>query len=341
MKPLKTFFGGVAALAMSASMALAADHTLTISSWAPPSHGVNATLWPNLIKMIEDATDGKVTAEIKYGIAPPPAQMDLIIDGAADITWIFHGYTPGRFVGTKLIELPGYDGNAEAASTAYWRVHEKYLAGLGEHDGMKLVGLMTHGPGNLHTSKEINSLDDMQDLKTRIGGGVAGEIGAALGLIGIRVPAPKVYETLSSGAADAVTMPIEGRKSFKLTEVAKNYYNMPGGLYRGSFAMLMSQETFDSLPADIQAALDEKVFGEPASRMAGAVWDEMDAAGRIATDEAADNKYVEFGPEEIAAFQPIAANVTADVVAEVSGKGVDAAAAMQMIQDEMTKVMAE
>ena len=33
--------------------ATAADYTLTVSSWAPPTHGVNATLWPNLIKMME------------------------------------------------------------------------------------------------------------------------------------------------------------------------------------------------------------------------------------------------------------------------------------------------
>lgn len=341
MKTLRSFVGSVAALAVSAGMALAADYTLTISSWAPPSHGMNAIMWPNLTKMIEDATDGRVTAEIKYGIAPPPAQMDLVIDGAADMVWIFHGYTPGRFVGTKLIELPGYDGNAEAASTAYWRVHEKYLAAMGEHDGMKLVALMTHGPGNMHTNKELTTLAEMNGLKTRIGGGVAGNIGDELGLIGIRVPAPKVYETLSSGAADGVTMPIEGRKSFKLTEVAKNFYEMPGGLYRGSFAVLMSQETFDGLPADIQKALDEKVFGEPASRMAGAAWDMMDAAGREATLAAPDNKLVVFGPDQQAAFKPIADKVTKAILAEVAAKGVDAEAAHDMIQAEMSKVMSE
>ena len=38
------------------------------------------------------------------------------MNGAADISIIFHGYQPGRCVGTKLIELPGYSGSAEAAS---------------------------------------------------------------------------------------------------------------------------------------------------------------------------------------------------------------------------------
>ena len=94
---------GVAVSAGLATAAQAAEYTLTIASWAPPTHGVNAETWPTITKMIEDATGGRVTAEIKYGLAPPPAMMDLVQDGAADMTWIFHGYTPGRFTATQLI----------------------------------------------------------------------------------------------------------------------------------------------------------------------------------------------------------------------------------------------
>ena len=85
MRIMHSLIGGTTA-ALLASAAFAADVTLTISSWAPPTHGMNAQMWPGLVKMIEDATDGKVTAEIKYRLAPPPAQMDLVMDGAADMT---------------------------------------------------------------------------------------------------------------------------------------------------------------------------------------------------------------------------------------------------------------
>ncbi|OED40090.1 C4-dicarboxylate ABC transporter substrate-binding protein [Chromatiales bacterium (ex Bugula neritina AB1)] len=315
----------------------AADHTLTISSWTPPTHGINAMMWPGLTSMIEEATDGRVTTELKLGLAPPPAQMDLVMDGAADMTIIFHGYQPGRFVGTKLIELPGYEGNAEAASVAYWRVHEAHLAAMNEHKGVKLVALTTHGPGQIHTNASVNSLADLDGLKTRLGGGVSGDVGAELGLVGIRVPAPKVYETLASGAADAVAMPYEGRKGFKLTEVAKNVYEMPGGFYRGSFAVLMSQEKFDSLPADIQSALDEKVFGEPASRMFGSVWDKIDQIGRDATTSAEGNTIVVASDADATAYADIAQKITAKVLGELKEKGVDAEAAHAMVKTEMAK----
>ena len=313
--------------------AFAQDHTLTISSWAPPTHGINARMWPNLIKMIEEATDGRVTAEIKLGLAPPPAQMDLIMDGAADMTIIFHGYQPGRFVGTKLIELPGYEGNAEAASIAYWAVYEKHLAVLNEHRGVKLIGLTTHGPGQIHTSKDVKTLADLNGLKTRLPGGVASEVAAELGMIGISVPAPKVYETLASGAADAVAMPFESRVGFKLTEVATNVLELPGGFYRGSFAFLMNEDAFAALPEDIQAALNEKVFGAPTSRMLGKTWDEIDKIGRAATETTEGNSIRVV--TDTAAYAPIVEKVTASVLAELTDKGVDAQAAYEMVKSVM------
>jgi len=243
MKQLtKNLLGCLTASVLMLSTANAAEYNLTISSWAPPGHGLNAQMWPNMISMIEEATDGKVTAEIKYGLAPPPAQMDLVLDGAADMTVIFHGYQAGRFTATKLIELPGYEGNAEAASVAYWRVHEAMLAEANEHRGVKLIGLHTHGPAQLHSDAAVNSLEDINGMKIRVPGGVGSDVVSALGGTGIKVPAPKVYETLASKAADGVVMPFESRGGFKLTEVAKNVYEVPGGLYRGSFAFLMRKK---------------------------------------------------------------------------------------------------
>ena len=317
------------------TMAAAAEYTLTVSSWAPPTHGINATLWPKLIEMMEDATGGKVTAQIKYRLGPPPAQMDLVQDGAADLSWIFHGYQAGRFTATKLIELPGYEGDAEAASVAYWRVHEAHLAAADEHKGVKLIGLMTHGPAHLHSARKVTSLDQVAGMKLRVPGGVGGDAGAALGATGIQVPAPKVYETLASNAADGVVMPFEARKGFKLTEVAQNVYEMPGGLYRGSFALIMNQETFDGLPEDVRDALDGQVFGEPASRMAGTVWDAIDVAGRQVTMDTPDNSINPASAADAAAWEDIAAKIRANVLAEIAAKGIDAEAAHAMVKAEM------
>ncbi|MFT4793450.1 MAG: TRAP-type C4-dicarboxylate transport system substrate-binding protein [Paracoccaceae bacterium] len=334
MRLLKTF--AAAALALGVAIpAQAADTTLTIASWAPPTHGFNAKMWPRFIAMMEKATDGKVTGEVKLGLAPPPAMMDLVLDGAADLTIIFHGYQAGRFVTTKLIELPGYDGTAEEASVAYWRVYKKYLESANEHRGVKVIAMHTHGPAQMQTAAQLTSLADAKGLKLRVPGGVGSMVGEALGAIGIQVPAPKVYETLSSKAADGVVMPAESQQGFKLAEVAPYLLKMPGGLYRGSFAILMNEDSFADLPADVQAALESEVFGETASRMFGAVWDEMDAGGYAASDA---SKMTNVSAADIAMFEAVKAEVAAVVLAEIAAKGVDAAAAHQMIIDELASM---
>jgi len=330
-----TKFLTTSALALCTATGAFAAETLTISTWLPPSHPVNTGMFTQLTDMMSEASDGLIETELKNGLAPPPAQMDLLLDGAADIAILFHGYTPGRFVGTKLVEIPGYEGNAEAASVAHWRVHEAMLAELDEHRGVKVIALTTHGPGQIHSNKEVASLDDLQGLKTRLGGGVSADVGAELGLVGIQVPAPKVYETLDSGAADAVAMNMGERISFKLNEVAKNVYEMPGGFYRGSFSVIMSQETFDSLPENVQQKLDSEVFGETASRMMGAVWDQSDVDAREATEAAGDNRIVTASEEDQARFAEMAAKVRDKVIAELDAAGVDGQAAYEMMREEM------
>jgi TRAP-type C4-dicarboxylate transport system substrate-binding protein len=150
------------------------------------------------------------------------------------------------------------------------------------------------------------------------------------------VPAPKVYETLASNAADGVVMPFESRKGFKLTEVAQNVFEVPGGLYRGSFAYIMNEDAFAELPAELQQALEKKVFGEPLSRELGKIWDQIDAIGRETTLATADNAINTASDTDLAAYQDIQKEVIASVLKEIDGKGIDAQAAYDMVVDVMS-----
>ncbi|NJO37897.1 MAG: TRAP transporter substrate-binding protein [Rhizobiales bacterium] len=321
------------AAALWFSSAARAQETLTISSWLPP-HAVNTVIFPEWIKRIEAATDGRVTGKIEFGLAPPPGQIDLIEDGSADVSWIFHGYNPGRFVTTKLIELPGYEGDAEAASVAHWRAYEQHLKDAGEHDGVRVIALMTHGPGQVHMRAPISTLADMQGKKIRIGGGVSADVGAALGVVGVQVPAPEVYETLAGGVADGVWMPMETNKSLRLYEVAPNTMIMPGGLYRGSFAIIMSEDALARLSdEDREAVLS--TTGEALSALAGKAWADADVDG-IENAKAVGVTMGEFSAEDQEAFGAIADELRARVIDEVAATGVDAEAAVSLIEETMS-----
>jgi TRAP-type C4-dicarboxylate transport system substrate-binding protein len=330
---LKRLLGGIAAAALIAagSLAVQAAEIMRVSSWLPP-HAMNKVFFPEWIAAIEKASSGAVTGKVEFDLAPPPGQLDLVADGAADVAWIFHGYNPGRFVTTKLIELPGFIGDAEAASVAHWRVHEKYLAKADEHKGVVLAALFTHGPGQLFLREEIAGLDALSGKKIRIGGGVSADVGTALGVVGVQVPAPKVYETLSGGVADGVMMPMETNKSLRLYEVAPKTYLMPGGLYRGSFALIMSQAFLDRLSEEDRKAV-LSVTGETASQMAGKVWAAADVEGM---DNAKEKTAIfEFSADDQAKFADVAASVRKKVIDEVAALGIDAEAAVAAIDETM------
>ncbi len=262
---------------MAGTATAQAETVLRISSWAPPTHFVNANVWPEWGAMVEKATEGRVKTKVEYQLASPLKQFGVVRDGIADAAWLFHGYNT-RFVATQIVEMPGLGTSAEAAAVAYWQVHQKYLAKAREHRGVELIGLHSHGPAVIHTKKRLQSLDDLKGMKIRVPGGVGSLVGRTLGVTAVKLPAPKVYEALSSGVADGIFMPIETQKSFRLKEVVPFVTIMPGGLYYGSFAFMMNPRSLKKLSEQDQKAL-LSVSGLEFAKL-GAHWDKADVIGR-------------------------------------------------------------
>lgn len=309
---------------------VAAQTKLVIGSWAPPTHHVNAKLFPKWAQDVEKATGGRVSFDIKYNLAPPPGYFDAVRDGVADVTWIFHGYNPGKFVATQVMEMPLLGAGAAAGSQAYWQVHEKYLAKADEHRGVMVLGLMTHGAGIIQSKKPVKSWDDLKGLKVRLPGGIASRVGESFGAVAVTVPAPKVYETLSSGVADAVFMPWETQKSFRLNEVTQHIVEVPGNLYDGSFAIIMNPSKFKSLSAADQKAL-MGVSGEKFSAFAGSTWADADEEGRKAA-KAAGKEISTASPQMVGELKKVSEQLEADWVKRASGKGFDPKKALEELR---------
>jgi TRAP-type C4-dicarboxylate transport system substrate-binding protein len=169
--------------------------------------------------------------------------------------------------------------SAEATSVAYERIFGKHLAKLGEHKGLKVITVFTHGPGIVfNTKKAVNSLADLQGLKIRVGGGMVNEVGKAMGVNVTLKPAPESYELLSSGVMDGVFFPAESVESFKLEKLVKYKTTFPGGLYNTSFAFVMNEGTWNKIAKADQEAIS-KLSGEYAARMFGRGWDQVDRRG--------------------------------------------------------------
>ena len=304
----------------------AAQKIMRVGSWLPPKHTMNKDVLPTWGKWIEQATEGRVKLKIEYPGGHPKALLDAVQDGVFDAGWTFHGYLPGRFKLTKIVELPNLDADAEAASVAHWRVNEKYLKKAGEHRGIILAGLFTHGPGQIHLRKPISDLSQMRGKKIRIGGGIQTEIGKRMGIEGVAAPGSKVYEILSQGVADGVFMPMGEKRSLRLKEVAPFSVKFPHGMYLGSFGIFLNPDFMDSLSAKDRKAI-MSVSGEKLSAMAGRFWGE-DAKIGEADARKSGNTIMDATPAMLKEFKQMTATMDDEWLDEVKSRGVNAKQAL-------------
>lgn len=310
-----------------------AETVMKVGSWLPPTHPQNTVVWPTWAKWVNEATEGRVKVVVEYGLGHPKTMFELVEDGVVDAAFSYHGYVPGRFKLTQAVEQPLLKANAEAASVAHWRIFQKYFAKANEHDGVEVIGLFTHGPGQIQMAKPISSLADLKGKKIRVGGGVQGEISKRLGVTPVGAPAPKVYEMMQQGVIDGIFIPIVDQKYLRLKEVARNVIVLPGGMYMGSFAVFMNKDFLDSLePKDREAILN--VSGEKLSAMAGRAWDEGDKEGLEAAKEAGVNlTIVKEGDPIHKEFVELAKGMDEEFLKEVSDRGVDAKAALEELRE--------
>lgn len=328
-----------AGMASASFSALAAEKTtLRLSSWLPPKHPIVSDMIVPWTKQVAEATNGRVKIVVlPKGLGKAGAHFDLAKDGVADVTYGVHGYQPGRFLLTKAVEMPFLGDSAEAVSVAYWRVFNKHMSKANEHDGVTLLGLFTHGPGQIYNSKRpVNSIKDLDGLKIRVGGGVVNDVAKAIGATALLKPAPASYELMSSGVADGVFFPKESIKSFKLTKLVRHATFVPKGLYNTSFFLTMNTNSFNKLSKEDQAAI-MKVSGENFARLAGKAWDNVDTAG-VAAMKADGVQTMTASDAMVAEIKAATKSIEDAWAAQAAEKGVDGAAIMADLRAEIAKI---
>src|SRR2546426_1937070 len=270
----------LASLVAAAAQPALAQTTLTMSSWVSPTHHITAVVLQGWANEVEKVTHGRV----KFHMLPkhpsaPPGTFDAVRDGLVDVSYVTASYTPARHIMPMLAELPGAGDTAEINSVAYNRIHWTLLHKAGEYKGVHLLGVFTHGPGQMfNTKRPIKTLADLQGMKIRTGGGIAEAMARALGASAFVKPAPESYELLSSGIADGVFFPQESIISFKLDSLVKYATLFPGGFYSSSFGFFINEDKWNKLAKADQDLLS-KFGGEHLARRAGKSWDNVDRVG--------------------------------------------------------------
>ncbi|RBP80499.1 C4-dicarboxylate ABC transporter substrate-binding protein [Marinomonas rhizomae] len=318
----------VTAGAVLSLSAAAAETTLRVATWLPPTNPQNATVWPTWKKWVEEATEGRVEVVIENYTGHPKTIYDAVEDGIYDVGFSVEAYLPGRFKLSGVAEIPGEITDAETGSVALWRTYKDYFEPADEYEGFQLLGLFVHGPGQLHTKFPVNSLDDLKDKKMRVGGGLVNDLAERLEVTPVSAPSPKSYEMMQQGVVDGTFLPAQEQKFFRLSEISTDLTLFPKGLYTTAFSIVMNQDVFEGLSTKDQQAI-MSVSGERLSQLAGAAWGKADDNGILEAKEKGVNVvFLAENDQRVKDLNKLAEGIDQIWVDSVTDRDVDAKAAL-------------
>jgi TRAP-type transport system periplasmic protein len=280
---------------------------------------------------LERESGGRITVKRFPGSQMGPVQQhyDFVRTGQADVAWFLHGATPGRFPLTEIVQLPYLVGSAEIGTKVLNdpELRSKYIDA--EHRGVKVLLLLTHQPGNVHTTKKpIRTIEDMKGLRLRFASPTIRDFIAALGGTPVGVVPTEQVEQLQKGTIDGVFIDYGGAGiAFKMGGILK--YSTEMYSYVSSFGVAMNPDFWNTLPPDLQALVTKSMTG--VEKEVGEAWDALDVPGKKALIDGGAEA-IRLSPEENAKFRKIGAEVAEAKVNELESKGMPARAIYTMMK---------
>jgi TRAP-type transport system periplasmic protein len=281
---------------------------------------------------LEKASGGRLAFKHFPGsqMGPTPVHYDLARTGQADVSWFLHGGTPGRFPLTEISHLPYMVGSAEIGTKVLndAQLRAKFLDK--EHRGVKVLLLLTHQPGNIHTTKTpIRTADDLKGLRIRFSSPTIKEFVAALGGTAVGVQPNEQLEQLQKGTLDGTFIDYGGAGiAFKMAGTLK--YSTEMYSYISSFGVAMNPEFYAKLPADLKKLVDASTKG--VEKEVGEGWDALDTIGKKLIVDGG-GEAIRLSKAEDQRFRKVGAQVTEAKLKELEAKGLPARAVHRMMKE--------
>ena len=312
---------GIAAAALWSSTANAKIE-MKLAHFVTPKHSVSQWL-ARWAKEVEQKSGGEISFKIFPGaqMGPPPKYYDIARTGRADVTWSAHGFTPGRFPLTELSNVPFLIGSAEIGAKVMNdpELRGKYLEK--EHRGTRVLVLMTHQPGNIHTAKKpVRTTADMKGLRIRFASQTIRDFIRELGATPRGLPPTQVVDQMQKGTLDGAFLDYGGAGiAFGMGPVTRHTTEMYS--YVTSFCVCMNAKRYASLSPKLKKVVDDTVTGR--EKEIGHEWDKLDAIGKKIMMKAG-MKPIVLSAEQRAKFREVGVRVTEQRVAALEKKGLPA-----------------
>jgi TRAP-type C4-dicarboxylate transport system substrate-binding protein len=187
----------------------------------------------------------------------PTKQLQLVLDGVADLAFIVPGYTPERFSDNAVIELPGLYRGIREVTLVYTRlVGSKALRG---YDDLFVVGAFGNELESIHTRPPAASLGALKGMRIRVNNPIQGAALTGLGMNPIQLPVNQASVEIGGNRLDGSMVAPVTVVEFGIARVASHHYLL--GVSSPPLAVVMNRAKFEGLAAEAQHVI-RKFSGE-------------------------------------------------------------------------------
>lgn len=234
--------------------------TITFTSIGSPGGAIQDGMdW--LMDEIEERTDGAVEFERFYAGALVGAvdTLPAVADGRAGAGYLSPVYAPALLPLVNVSNVPGSGANTESHMQALRTMNEENAAFQSELESNNVKALVFAPVGALDiiiAPGPFESLSDLSGTRVRAAGPAATAL-EEIGVNPVALETQESYEAIERGTIDGVNgLPMDILPSFGLVEVAPWLTNLGLGTWGGG-TFLINKDVWDSLPADVQAVIEE------------------------------------------------------------------------------------
>lgn len=239
--------------------------TLRVGTGLPEQHSWWADGVAPWMERVTELTDGQVQFETFTGgeLVEVPDEIEAVENGIIDIGLLLPIYDPGQFPLAEVTMLPITHSDAHIASQAWQAILDSDEALDGESyyqreygsRGLQVFPLAATQEYSISTTgKRFESVNDVRGTSIRTPSRIHETYAASVGFNSVTIPAVEMYDAMSRGAFDGSFYSIADwsgygfQDLFEYTVVDINF-----GHFNGLIGM--TDETWDSLPADVQDAM--------------------------------------------------------------------------------------
>jgi len=234
---------------------------LIFSEFEPPGSYWETEVGAPYCAELEKRTEGKVKIEQHYGgeLVGLFDVYDAVLKGTVDMAKILPTMFADKFPMDGIIIFQPVNIKTYRSGQAWLDLYNKYPDMQAQYANTPLLGFAPMPCSGLASTSgvKITKWEDCKGLKAPGAGPAPESRQKAVGIVPVSIPPPDCYMAFKTGTLDVIAMGLMSLKDFGWNDVLPNItmVNINGG----PWSYVMNQETWNSLPPDIQGVIKDMI----------------------------------------------------------------------------------